>query len=404
MTTRFTTRRSTLGAGAATIAGLAMPAVLRAEPANVKIGLIHPVTGPLAFSGGQCRAGGQMAIADINAAGGIKSMGGAKLEPLLGDCQLKPELAGSLVDQFAEAGASGFTGCFSSSLGLAATQAAAKYNLPFSIDSGVADSLTARGLTNTFRLFAPATGCVNGAVDELDGVNKTAGSPVKTAVLVHENSEFGTNTAAILNTKLPGIGIKVLDTMAHPTPTRDFTNIVLRIKEQKPDLVIISNYLNEYVLLIRTLVQQQVPLVAMFSVLGGGFSLKFAREQPEISNYVMDFNQWQNPRAPETAVFEKRITDAGMQVTYEVFFGYYAIALLADAFERAGTADKAQVVPALTASTYFPKMLPYEPTRFVNGQNQGARAAGLQILDKTVKVIWPPEFADAKPVFPRPKA
>ena len=62
----------------------------------------------------------------------VTSMGGAKLEALLGDSQLKPELAASLVDQFAEAGAAGFTGCFSSSLGLAATQAAARLLHPSS--------------------------------------------------------------------------------------------------------------------------------------------------------------------------------------------------------------------------------------------------------------------------------
>jgi ABC-type branched-subunit amino acid transport system substrate-binding protein len=45
--------------------------------ASVKIGLIHPVSGFIAFSGNQCREGALMAIADINAAGGIKSMGGA---------------------------------------------------------------------------------------------------------------------------------------------------------------------------------------------------------------------------------------------------------------------------------------------------------------------------------------
>ena len=394
------TRRTALATGAAT---LAAPRILRAEPAAVKLGLIHPVTGPLAFSGSQCRLGGQMAIADINDAGGIKAMGGAKLEALLGDAQLKPELAASLVDQFAEAGASGFTGCFSSSLGLAATQAAAKYDLPFSIDSGVADNLTTRGLTNTFRLFPPATPCVIGAVAELDGLNKAAGSPVKTAVLVHENSEFGTNTANVLKEKLPGIGVTVLEVMPHPTPTRDFTNIVLRIKEQKPDLVILSNYVNEYVLLIRTLVQQRVPLVAMFSVLGGGFSMKFAKEQPEIAENVMDFNHWQNPRAAKVPAFRKRVETAGQTFTWEILFGYYAVALLADAFERAGTADKTKVLPALAASTFFPDMMPYDPTRFVNGQNQGAHAVGLQIQQGDIKVIWPEQFADAKPVFPRPK-
>ena len=400
MTMRLS-RRTAIAAGAAT---LAMPALPRAQPAPIKLGLIHPVTGPLAFSGSQCRLGGQMAIADINGAGGIKAIGGAKIEALLGDAQLKPELAASLVDQFAEAGAAGFTGCFSSSLGLAATQAAAKYGLPFSINSGVADNLTTRGLANTFRLFPPATSCVEGAVAELGGVNKAAGSPVKSAVLVHENSEFGTNTATVLQAKLPGIGIKVLEVMPHATPTRDFSNIVLRIKETKPELVIISNYVNEYVLLIRTLVQQRVPLVAMFSVLGGGFSLKFAKEQPEISENVMDFNHWYNPRKPASLAFRKRVEAAGNVFTWEILFGYYAVRLLTDAFERTGSADKTKVVPALAASSYFPDMLPYAPTRFVNGQNQGAQASGLQIQKGDIKVIWPAQFADAKPVFPRPKS
>src|ERR1019366_8879944 len=91
----MTHRISRRQAIAATTAALAMPAIVRAQGASIKLGLIHPVTGPLAFSGSQCRLGGQMAITDINAAGGIKSMGGANLEALLGDAQLKPELAAS---------------------------------------------------------------------------------------------------------------------------------------------------------------------------------------------------------------------------------------------------------------------------------------------------------------------
>jgi branched-chain amino acid transport system substrate-binding protein len=397
-----TSRRQAIAAASASLA-LGMPFVARAQAATIKLGLIHPVTGPLAFSGSQCRLGAQMAINEINPAGGIASMGGAKLEPLLGDAQLKPEVAASLVDQFAEAGASGFVGCFSSALGLAATQAAAKYDLPFCIDSGVADSLTARGLTNTFRLFPPASSVVAGALDELDGLNKANGSPVKSAILVHENSEFGTTTANTLKDKLPGIGVKVLEVMPHATPTRDFSNIVLRIREQKPDLVIISNYINEYVLLIRTLVQQRVPLVAMFSVLGGGFSPKFAKEQPEIAENVLDCNMWYNPHEPSVADFRKRVEAGGGVFTYEPLFGYYAVQLLADAFQRAGSADKAKVIPALAASTYFPKMMPYGPTKFVNGQNTGAQAMGLQIQQGEIKVVWPDKFAEAKPIFQKPK-
>ena len=146
-----------------------------------------------------------MAIEDINAAGGIKSMGGAKLEAILGDAQGRPEIATQLVDQMAEAGAAGFTGCFASALGLAATQAAAKYNIPFSIDSGIADAITTRGLKNTFRFFPNNSTATADAMAALGALNKAAGSPAKTAVIVHEDSEFGTNSVKLQAALLPDL-------------------------------------------------------------------------------------------------------------------------------------------------------------------------------------------------------
>ena len=44
-----------------------------------------------------------------------------------------------------------------------------------------------------------------------------------------------------------------METIPHPTPTRDFNNVALKIKSQNPDLVIPANYYNEYVLLARTM-------------------------------------------------------------------------------------------------------------------------------------------------------
>ena len=395
------TRRSALAAGAAT---LAVPAVLRAQPAPVRLGLIHPVTGPLAFGGQQCRLGGQTAIAEINAAGGIKAMGGAKLEAVLGDAQGRPDIATSLVDQMAGQGVAGFTGCYASNLCLAATQAAAKYDIPFSIDSGIADTITTRGLKNTFRFFPNNTTATNDAMTALDTLNKGAGSPVKTAVVVHEDSEFGTSTAKLLASKLPPIGIAVKELIPHATPTRDFTNIVLRIKAATPDLLLITDYPNEYQLLLRTLVQQRVDLVAAYSVSGGGFNLKFAKEQPAVANDMIDFNHWYNPRDPRSLAFRKKIEAAGNTFGWEVLFGYFAIRVLADAMERAASADHDKVIAAMATSTFSDHFMPYGPTKFVDGQNTGAHPVCLQIQDADIRCILPAQYADAKPVFPRPKA
>jgi branched-chain amino acid transport system substrate-binding protein len=394
-------RRTVLASGAA---ALAMPLVAHAQPAAIKVGLIHPVTGALAGAGQRCRIGGQMAIAAVNAAGGFNSMGGAKLEALLGDAQGRPEIAASLVDQMAEAGASGFTGCFASALGLAATQAAAKYNIPFSIDSGIADSLTTRGLKNVYRFFPNNTTATSDAMAALDQINKKAGSPAKTAVIVHEDSEFGTSSARLQAAMLPKIGLEVKALIPHATPTRDFTNIVLRIKAEKPDIVLISDYENEYVLLARTLVQQRVELVSTYSISGGGFNLKFAREAPTVAENMIDFNHWHNPKDPRALAFRKQVEDSGQVYSWEFPFGYFAVMLLADAWERAGSTDKEKTIAALAASTFSDHFMPYGPTKFTDGQNSGSHPVALQIQKGDMRVIWPDAFADATAVYPRPKA
>ena len=395
-------RRTILQAGAAT-AVLGAPGLLLAQARPIKVGLLHPVSGALAYSGGQSRMGAQMAIDEINAAGGIKSMGGAKLEAALGDSQSRPEVGVSEVERMQQDGVSAYIGCFASAIALPATQAAAKYNTPFLIDVGVSDAIVGRGLKNVFRL-APGNGkCVDDAFAGLSEVNKAAGSPAKTAVIVHEDSEFGTSTAKLLNGKLAAIGLEVKETLPHATPTRDFTNLVLRIKAIKPDIVIMSNYQNEYVLIARTIFQQKVDLVGMFSVLGGGFNYKLVKEQPEVAQYMMDFNHWYSPRNPKSQEMRKKVEAVGGLFTFEVYCTYNSVKLYASALEAAKSADKAAVIAALEASTWSDHFMPYGPTKFVNGQNQGGRAALLQASRTDIDVVWPNEFAGVKPVFPRPK-
>lgn len=400
----LTRRAGLVAASGLAASSLALPGLPRAQPAAIKIGLIHPVTGALSEGGQRCRLGGQTAVADVNGSGGIRSMNGAKLEALLGDAQGRPEIAASLVDQMAEAGAAAFTGAYASGLGLAATQAAAKAGIPFSIDSGISDALTSRGLANVFRFFPANASFTADAMTALHEINKDAGSPAKSAILVHEDSEFGTSTAKLLASKLPAIGIEVKSIIAHATPTRDFTNIALRIKGEKPDLVMMTNYPGEYVLLARTLVQQRVDMMGMYSVSGGGFNLKFVRDQQQVSENMMDFNHWYNPKDPRAPAFRKRVEDAGGSFGWEVLFGYFAVRLLADAMERAGSADKEKLTAALAASTFADHWMPYGPTKFTGGQNEGAHATALQAQGGDIKVVWPPQFAGAKAVFPRPKA
>ena len=401
---RLVSRRALLAGGTILAAGtLGSPAIVGAQPASVKIGLIHPVTGFVAYNGQQSRLGATMAIDDVNKAGGIKAMGGAKLEPLMGDSQSKVEVGVSEVEKMNEQGVAAYIGCFQSPVGIAASQAAAKYNTPFLIDVGASDLLVTRGLKNIFRLKPGFGVCVDQGLAALDTLNKAANGVAKSAVIVHESGEFGTGTGKLLSGKLPSIGIQVKEVISHDNPTRNFDNIALRIRSIAPDLVMMSNYQNEYVLLARTLYQQKVNLAGFYSFLGGGFNYKFVKEMPDVSQYMMDTNHWFNPKSEKAQALKKRVETDKALFTYELYLSYSVVMLLVDALEHAGSADKEKLLAALSASTYKADLLPYGPTKFVNGQNQGGRAATLQSLKGEIEVIAPAEFASAKAVFPRPK-
>ncbi len=399
MSSRRTFLRQT-GAAAAVIAA---PWAARAQtaPAAVKVGIIHPVTGALAYSGQQCRLGAMLALGDINKAGGIKSLGGAKLEAVLGDAQSRPEAGAAEVEKMNEAKVAAIVGAFGSAICLATTQAAAKYDLPHIVDVGVADQIVERGLKNTFRYGPGYRTCTERAISALKALNEAAGSPAKTVMIVHEDSLFGTGTAELMTKALPGMGFEVKEVLKHPNPTRDFNNIVLRMRSVNPDIVIPANYYNEYALLLRVMRQQRVQPKAIYSVLGGAASsYKFLKEFPEIANGIMDCNHWFNPKDPMAADLKKRVEAQGAFFSYEVFNTYTAMFLLADALEQAKSAERGAITQALAASTFQMGLMPYGPTKFVNGQNTGAQPLLTQVVDGDIKVIAPDDYREAQPVFP----
>ena len=77
--------------------------------------------------------------------------------------------------------------------------------------------------------------------------------------------------------------------------------------------------------------------------------------------------------------------------------------LLADSLERAGSADKDKLTEALASSTFKAELMPYGPTKFVNGQNEGGKPAVMQAHKGDIEVMHPRQFASAKAVFPKPK-
>ena len=397
----MTTRRHFMSQTAAAASVMSFPLIAGAQAKTVKVGVLHPVTGALAYSGQQCRLGALMAIEDINKAGGIKSLGGAKIEAVLGDAQSSPQAGTAEIEKMNEAGVSAVVGAFASAICLATTQAAAKYNLPHVVDVGVADQIVERGLKNTFRFGPGYKKCAEVAVANLHVLNTAAGKPARSVMIIHEESLFGTGTANLLSKELPGYGYDVKEVIKHANPTRDFNNIALRIKQVNPDIVIPANYYNEYALLVRTMQQQKITPKAIYSVLGGAASsYKFVKEFPEAANGIIDCNHWFNPRDKRSLELKKRVEAQGQFFSYEVFMTYTAMTLLTDAIERAKSTDRAAIIDALSKSTFSNHIMPYGATQFVNGQNMGAQPLMTQVVKGDIKVIVPRDYREVEPIFP----
>lgn len=405
MTTEFefggTSRRGLLKGAVAGAALISAPAILRAQAASVKIGILQPVTGALAQDGGFGRLGAEIALKEINDAGGIKSLGGAKLEMVFADARSNPEAATQEVEKLNSDGVAAIVGGFASPICLAASQAASRYDLPYVVDVGVSDQIVNRGLKNTFRL-GPGFGTVTtAAVANLVKLNDAAGKAAKTVVLVHEDGLFGSGLAKLMATELPKHGFEVLETIAHPTPSRDMSNVALRIRALNPDLVIPSSYYGEFVLLARTMQQQRIRPKGIYAVLNGAASnFRFVKEFPDAAENVMDCNHWHDPRKAKSAAVMKAAADAGSVWAYNIPLNYSCVRLVADAVEKAASRERAKILEALTNSSFEDHIMPYGPTKFVNGQNTGAGPVNTQVQGGDIKVIFPESFANAKPVFP----
>ncbi len=396
-------RRTLLKASGAAAVTLAMPGILRAATPTVKVGVLEPLTGALAYNGTQSAAGAKFAVEKINAMGGIKSLGGAKIELVVVDAQSKPEIAAAGVDTLAQQEVCAFTGSSSSALGLASTQAAAKYNLAQVVSIGTAETIVSRGLANVFRFTPGINKCTSVALGNLQKLNEAAGHAVKTAAIVHEDGPFGSGMAKILATELPKQGIEIVETISHPTPQRDFSNIALRIKASKADILIPSNYLNEYTLMAKAIQQQRVALKAIYSILGGAASnIKFVRENNAIAQYVMDCNHWYDPTKDESKALAKSVADAKLDLTYDIMVSYASIQLIADALERAASTDRQKMIEALAVSTFDKSIMPYGPTKFVHGDNVNSQPVNTQVRGENIELVFPKEYATAEAVFPIP--
>src|SRR5436309_6236512 len=406
------------GAGAATGAAvLGFPALLRAQPKVIKIGAVHPVTGPLAEIGQACRLGAQLATDAVNAAGGIKSMGGARLEILAGDSESQPDKARSEAERLINAGAVILTGAFHSQHTAAIVPVAQQKRVPFLIDISAADVITAnvaksvregqQKVQYVYRNFVTSGAFGRKAVQFMNEIFADAKVSPKRIVIMYSNDLFGQTQAKSLQAAVEALKppYAIVETIAFPENTTDLSTEVTRAKLAKPDVIAPIVRPTSAILLLQELAKQRVETMGIVSPGTPGLYEKGQIDQlKELIENVMDNVPWpnfKNPRAVKIAEeFARRSGGKGFDTNSG--YSYEAVLVMADVFERARTTEADTVVDAIKKTRFAdPIMVSAGPIVFNEaGDNANASTALIQIREQKPQVVWPREAAQTKYLFP----
>jgi branched-chain amino acid transport system substrate-binding protein len=247
--TRVNRRAFLGGAAAASLTAGVFPAALRAQPRTVKVGMVEPLSGPMADVGQDSRLGAQMAVEAINTAGGIKSLGGARLELLVADSQTKVDTARAEAERLINAGAQLLTGSYHSAHVATIAPLAQQRRVPFIIDITAADQPTAniaksvregqQKLQYVYRIFPGSAIFGRNAVRFMTDIFKEAGVSPKRVVVMYSNDLFGkTQTESFLTAqKAANPGFDVVEVIPYPENAADLSTEVSRAKAAKPDII-----------------------------------------------------------------------------------------------------------------------------------------------------------------------
>jgi branched-chain amino acid transport system substrate-binding protein len=381
----------------------------------VRIGNIIPLSGPSASVGEQGRNAREMAVEEINAAGGIKSLGGAKLEMLYADSESKPEKGVSEAERMINTEKVHIlTGCWNSAVTYPTTAVAERYGIPFVVPVSVADKITEQGFKTVFRIAAKDSWWTRDQFAFLKDMQEEFKTEIKTLAFVYENGDWGKGFAGQWRTLAEKNGYKIVLDEPYPSTTTDLSPVVQKIRRARPDVLMLVSNAADAILLTNTLADYKVKPKAIIASGGGHADPSFLKATGSNARYLFDIVEWETdvnkPGVKE--INEKFKARYGYNLAGESVDAYIAMYVIKDALERAGSLDPVKIREALAKTNLRsgPAMIAsYDAIEFdATGQNKHAALSIVQINDLGNGLeritVWPKgaRRAGYTPVFPMP--
>lgn len=402
-------RRSLMAGG---LAAVAMPAIRPsyAQSSTVRVGLIQSMSGSLSAYAQEGQPALDYLVKKINAGGGIKSMGGAKIEMILADDASQPaRTAAEARRLITEEKVSMLAGTILSAQMLALTPVLDEVKVPtLSIWAGGSrsDQLFSLG-------FPYDRGYAQSMHDMVVWLRDKQGMKLKTVVPAYSNYEAGQQTNKFLVEKLKASGFEIIGELPLDTKAQEQTASMIKLRSLKPDLVMGLVTPRDGLLLHRARYDLNYHDSLFVGGTGGYSDLSLWKDMgPDIGKAVLTRNLFGMTgfapgakMASMQAIVKELREEAKLPIIGQAAIqAAQAVRVIQRTLEGAGSPDRAKIHEALSKVTippgdpdlYIakPKGIAFGPDRMLT---DGSAMFIQWQPDKTQEVVFPSEFAQVSP-------
>ena len=374
---------------------------------EIKVGIDVGLTGGTSAYGKRAWNTYQMIFDEVNAAGGIKSMGGAKIKAMLLDHQSKPDIAGSNAEKLIRDGAAIVMGTNSSDCTMVASQVCQRAKIPFISSSDLDTMIVERGFDYVFRTCPGAYEFAEAALQFSQWAGKKAGkTPQKVAIVVVQTAS-GMALLKMWENMLPKV-YTVVYKESYPQAQQDFTGMVSKMKGLGVEFVFQQAFPSDAVLVTRSYKEMGFNPMGFIGTDAGHDIIMYRENLGKDADYTFCTTQWSStmkvPKLKETMAkyqarfgIEYQVTDATVG---------NAASVLIDALERGGSDNPVKLRDALKSTDINVGQYWYfvpDGCKFdAKNQNMKQKPVTTQFFAGKDECVFPEGYASAKAVFPIP--
>ncbi len=388
---------------------------------SVKIGVLYPLTGPVAQVGKDAVAAVRTALDIINnnhdidmplAKGeGLPGLAGAEISIVIGDHGGKAETGVGETEKMLNSDkVHAMFGAYYSSVTGAASQVSERAGIPWVNGESTSPKLTTRGLKYFFRV-TPHDGEFTQLMFEfLNDFNSKNSGKLKTIGIIHEDTLWGSDSGGTQKKMAKEQGYEVIEKISYKAKTTTLSSEVQRLKAKNPDVLMPSSYTSDAFLFMNTARELDYNPQLLVAQNAGYTDPKFIETMGSKAEGVITRSPFNTDLADSipligkvNALFKTHSGGRDLSdVPARAFTGFMA---LANAINNAGSTNPKKIQQALQQLDMSPESLivPYRGIKFgKDGQNEKTRGILMQVQNGKYCTVYPFELAACKLKYPMP--